>query len=373
MQRVIVSVINDLSTDQRVHKTCHSLHKNGFEVLLIGRKQKKSLPLSKRVYKTQRMQLIFEKGPLFYMEYQMRLLLLLLFTKSPILYANDLDTLLPNFIASKIKKSKLIYDTHELFCEVPELKHTPIKRFIWKKTEAFIFPKLQCVFSVNDSIANIYSKEYNVPVHVIKNAPLMNSLSSFSVSKNDLKIAEDSMIILLQGAGINTNRGAEEAVMAMQHVNKAVLLIVGDGDVLTKLKAMVQHLKLDNKVLFIGKVPFEKLSAYTQLANIGLSLDKNTNMNYCYSLPNKVFDYIHAGVPILASDITEVKKIISFYNIGTFIENHSPQHIAQILNKLLANKTQLLQWKQNTLKAKACLNWEIEEQKLIQHLNSFLF
>ena len=372
MQRVIVSVINDLSTDQRVHKICNSLHENGCEVLLVGRKQKKSIPLNKRAYKTRRMILLFEKGPFFYMEFQMRLFFLLIFKKSSILYANDLDTLLPNFIVSKIKKSKLIYDTHELFCEVPELLNKPIKRYIWKKIEAFIFPKLKCVFTVNDSIAKIYSKEYNIPVHVIRNVPAINFENTFSINKKLLKIDDDAKIILMQGAGINIDRGAEEAVTAMQYVNNAILLIIGDGDVLNKLKEITAHLKLNNKVFFIGKIPFEELNAYTKLADIGLSLDKNTNMNYRFSLPNKIFDYIHAGVPILASDVEEVRKIITNYQIGTFIENHSPQHIASVLNKLLANEAKLLEWKLNTIKAKAEFNWESEEKKLMQHLYCFL-
>ena len=130
MQRVIVSVINDLSTDQRVHKVCCTLHKIGYKVILVGRKQRNSIPLTKRDYETKRMFLLFEKGILFYAEYQFRLFLFLLFNKSDILYSNDLDTLLPNYLISRIKKKILIYDTHELFCEVPELQNHPLKKRI---------------------------------------------------------------------------------------------------------------------------------------------------------------------------------------------------------------------------------------------------
>ena len=132
MKRVIVSVINDLSTDQRVHKVCTTLFKLGYDVTLVGRRQRKSLPLEKRDYKTKRMFLLFEKGPLFYLEFQRRLFRYLLFHKADVLVANDLDTLLPNYLISKLKGSNLVYDSHELFCEVPELQSNPTKKKLWK-------------------------------------------------------------------------------------------------------------------------------------------------------------------------------------------------------------------------------------------------
>ena len=134
MQRVVVSVTNDLSTDKRVHKICSTLQKNGFDVLLLGRKKNNSIELLPRSYDTRRMNLFFEKGALFYAEFQLRLFLILLFEKYSVLYANDLDTLLPNYLSSIIKKKLLIYDTHELFCEVPELQNRPYKKKIWQTT-----------------------------------------------------------------------------------------------------------------------------------------------------------------------------------------------------------------------------------------------
>ena len=114
MKRILISVTNDLATDQRVHKVCETLQEFGFEILLIGRKLPNSLPVN-RNYKTTRMNLIFNKGFLFYTEYNLRLFLKLLFTKKDILLANDLDTLLPNFLISRIQNTKLVYDSHELF------------------------------------------------------------------------------------------------------------------------------------------------------------------------------------------------------------------------------------------------------------------
>lgn len=373
MKQAIVSVINDLSTDQRVHKVCNTLHKLGFEVILVGRKQRNSLPLAKRNYSTKRMFLLFEKGPLFYFEYQVRLFWYLLFHKADVLVSNDLDTLLPNYLISKLRSSTIVYDSHELFCEVPELQNKPIKKNIWKSIERWIFPKLKYVFTVNDSIANIYKDEYHVEVNVVRNIPLRSNQNTIEkVSREALGLPTDKKIILLQGAGINIDRGAEEAVQAMQYVNDAVLLIIGNGDVIDILKKMVFDLKLSTKVKFIEKVPFEKLVQYTHHADIGLTLDKDTNINYRYSLPNKLFDYLHAGVPVLASDLVEVKKIIDQYGVGDCIENHSPQHIADKLNRILSDDTTLENWKKNTTIVANSLNWEQEELKLIEVYTKFL-
>ena len=373
MKRAIVSVINDLSTDQRVHKVCNTLQHLGFEVTLVGRKQQLSLPLAKRNYTTKRMFLLFEKGPIFYAEYHLRLFFYLLFHKADVLVSNDLDTLLPNYLISKLKTSNLVYDTHELFCEVPELQANPTKKKIWKRIETRIFPKLKHVFTVNDSIAKIYKDEYKVEVKVIRNVPLLaNQTNVVKASKQELGIPNDKKVIVLQGAGINMDRGAEEAVQAMQYVNDTILLIIGTGDVISVLKQMVTGLRLDSKVKFVGKVPLEKLMQYTQHADIGLTLDKDTNINYRYSLPNKLFDYIHAGVPVLASDLVEVKKIIQQYKIGDCIENHTPQHIADKLNSMLNDEVRLQIWKKNAKIAAIQLNWDNEELKLVEIYKRFL-
>ncbi|MBS3739705.1 MAG: glycosyltransferase, partial [Psychroflexus sp.] len=160
MKRVIVAVTNDLVTDQRVHKVCQFLERTGFDVLLVGRKQRKSLPLEKRSYRTARMKLLFESGPLFYAEYNMRLFLFQLFHRSHLLVANDLDTLLATWLASRIQGNPVVYDAHEYYCGTPELVTRPFVQSIWRSIERWIFPKLKDVITVNGSIASLYEKEY---------------------------------------------------------------------------------------------------------------------------------------------------------------------------------------------------------------------
>ena len=369
MKKVIVSVTNDLVSDQRVHKVCTTLTNMGFEVLLVGRKLANSPGLEKRVYKTKRMRMLFTKGPLFYAEYNKRLLLLLIFRGFDLLVSNDLDTLLANYLASKLKSKPLVYDSHEYFTEVPELKGRIAKK-IWERIEAWIFPKLKDIITVNKSIADLYEKKYGKELKVVRNIPF-RSLSSEVLTKADLEIDEQKRIIILQGAGINVDRGAEEAVLAMKYVENAVLLIVGSGDVLELLKTMVVENRLTEKVRFIPRQPLDKLYGYTALADVGLSLDKDTNLNYRFSLPNKIFDYIQCGTPVLASDLPEVKNIIQSFNVGVIITEHSPESIAKSLNTMLSNNFKTSH-KGQLQRAAQELVWENEEKVLHEIYTKYL-
>ncbi len=362
-KKVIVSVINDLVTDQRVKKVCSTLYTMGFEVILVGRILPDSIAMDDRPYKIHRMWLFFRKGPLFYVEYQWRLLLFLFFHRAQLLVSNDLDTLLPNYLVGRIKKIPLVYDSHEYFTEVPELVASPIKQKIWKSIERWIFPKLKDVFTVNDSIARLFEKDYGIRPVVVRNVPPMRKIEK-TVSRQELGLPDDKKILIMQGSGINIDRGAEEMVEAMQYLDNVLLLIIGGGDVIEILKQKVKQLGLENRVVIKGKLPYEKLMQYTANADLGLSLDKNTNINYRFSLPNKVFDYLQAGIPVLVSNLVEIRKIIERYDVGYCIANHNPVEIAEKTQEILNNQLLMDRWKNNVIFAAMELNWENESDVL---------
>jgi len=359
----IVCVTNDLSTDQRVHKTCMTLQKCGYWVIETGRLLPESLPLE-RSYFTLRRKLWFRKGPLFYAEFNIRLFLYLMSANVDLIFANDLDTLPAAWLASKIRNKHLIYDTHEYFTETPELANRPRIQAIWKAIEDYLFPKLTDILTVNTSIAKLYGDKYNKTVHVSRNIPLTFSPERLK-SRKELDLPENKRILILQGTGINIQRGAEEAVEAMQFIENCILLIVGSGDVFPTLKEMVTNFKLENKVIFKAKIPFTELRQYTINSDLGLAIDKDTNLNYHFSLPNKLFDYIHSGIPTLSSGLIELKQIIDKYNIGYYIQNHDPKHIAEVINEIFASAELYNIVKKNTIKAKEELCWENEEKVLV--------
>ncbi len=351
-------MINDLSTDQRVHRHCTLLHQHGYDVLLVGRVTSKSVPLDARPYRMYRMVLPFERGPLFYASYNMALFFQLLVRRADLLFSNDLDTLLPNYLVSKLKRVPLIYDSHEFFTEVPELVHRPKVQRIWRSIEKAILPKLRFTLTVNASIAELYRQLYGIRMKVLRNVPMAASVLQPS-SREALGLPSDKKLIILQGSGINMHRGAEEAVEAMKYVDGAVLLILGSGDVVPLLKQRVQQLGIQQKVVFKDRMPYGQMMQHTQLADLGLSLDKDTNVNYRYSLPNKLFDYIQAGIPVLGSDLVEVKRIIEHYDVGEIAVSFEPQKLANQMKRMLTSE-KVPAWKANAREASHVLNWEKE-------------
>jgi len=286
-----------------------------------------------------RMRLLFGKGPCFYAEYNFRLLLFLMFRRVHIYLSNDLDTLMANFIASRIRRKELVYDSHEYYTETPELVNRKSVQKIWKGIEKWIFPKLKTVYTVNESIASLFREKYKVKVEVIRNLPYRQEYKQ-EKSRTELGLPEDRNIILLQGAGINIQRGTEEMVEAMKFIENSVFVIIGGGDVLPLLKQQVIDMELGEKVRFIPKMPFKELYQYTVHADLAVTLDKDTNINYRFSLPNKVFDYIQARVPVLASDLVEIKQVVTNYKIGRVIDTHEPAKIAETIKQMLLDKAQ---------------------------------
>jgi glycosyltransferase involved in cell wall biosynthesis len=192
-------------------------------------------------------------------------------------------------------------------------------------------------------------------------------MHSFPIkTRKELNLPADKKILLFQGAGINIDRGGEEMLLAMNYLEGVLLLFIGGGDVVATLKKMTTDQHLGEKVRFLPRLPLDELRSYTTVADIGLSLDKDTNINYRYSLPNKIFDYIHAGLPVLSSDLTELKKIVIGYNIGLIAEQHDPVYLAGKVREMLADEKRFDTWKENLKLAAAELCWEKEEGKLLQ-------
>ena len=362
-QKVIVIASNDLRTDQRIRKMCNSIINLGNEVELVGRLKSDSKSLD-RQYKTKRFKLLFNKGALFYAELNIRLFFYLLFSKADRIHANDLDTLLPAFIVSKIRNKPLVYDTHEIFTEVPEIQNRWVKK-VWVAIENWIFPKLENVITVNKSISKFYKNKFDKNnIAVIRNIP-ERKLNIKKTNRNSLNLPEDKFIVIVQGTGINVDRGTEELILSLKILDNILLLIIGSGGAISDLKIMVKKNDLKNKVRFMERLPFEEMMQYTINADLGITLDKPTSLNYKYSLPNKLFDYIRAGIPVLASNLIEVKHIVEEYNIGIVVSSVNPEEIAIAIEtyreKGDAYKSEI---KTNLLKASDELQWEKDAEVL---------
>ena len=324
MKRLVFTVTNDLNYDQRMIRICASLSSAGYHVTLVGRRQRKSVALQTKSFHQKRLGCFFETGKAFYIEYNLRLLFYLLFKKADLICAIDLDTILPCYFISKIKRTKRVYDAHELFCEMKEIVSRPVIYKVWKRIERFTVPKFKYGYTVNQFIADEFKKMYESNYEVIRNMPVLK----------DLAIPQKKEKYIFYQGAVNEGRSFETLIPAFNQI-EIPLLIAGDGNFMKQAIALVKENSLDDKIKFLGKLTPEKLYDYTIHAWIGVTLFEKTGASNYYSLANRFFDYLHAGVPQLCVEYPAYIDLNKKYNIAVLIKDLSSQSIAAALNKLL--------------------------------------
>ncbi len=357
MIKIILAVTNDIVTDNRLHKVTSTLTKNGYHATIVGRRFKYSKPMEKRAYYTRRFRLWFNKSVLFYANYNLRLFLYLLKVPVHIIVSNDLDTLPACWLAAKIRKKVLVFDSHEMFTEVPELVNRPLIRNAWKFLERLLVPGIDFGYTVSGPIQDYYRNKYN------KNFKLIRNVGYF---RHDLIYKEDynQTILIYQGA-VNIGRGIELMIDSIKYLEDAQLWIVGAGDILDDLRQLVVEKNLEERVLFKGRIPFDELWKYTIKAHVGFSLEEDLGLNYRYALPNKLFDYVQARVPVIVSDLPEMKKVVQSYETGLVLKERTPRHLAELIDEIRTNDDLNGNFKQKIELASRELCWEREEEVLI--------
>ena len=358
---IVLTVINDLVTDQRVHRTAQAFHDEELRVLVIGRLLPGSQELN-REYDVKRMKLNFVNGKLFYLEYTLRLFWHLIFIQTKIFYANDLDTLLPVFLISRLKNRKLIYDTHEYFTQVPELLKRPLTRFIWERLESFLFPKIKTIITVNEAIASEYQNKYGKKVQVVRNVPLALNLK---YNWESIEKRFYDKILLYQGA-INVGRGIELMIDAMEYLPEYTLWIVGTGDLYQELVEKTNPKPWNSRVIFRGQIPFESLKDITCQATLGFSLEEDLGLNYRFSTPNKVYDYIQSYVPIIGSNLPLIKSTIMENEVGYILYDRNPKDLAKLILSINLNEYKKLT--ESCYRAAQKFIWQKEREKLYRLL-----
>jgi glycosyltransferase involved in cell wall biosynthesis len=285
-------------------------------------------------------------GPLFYLEYQVRLWFALKRLRPDVYLANDLDTLAPNVWWAMRRSKPLVYDSHEYYLGAPELESRPVVQRLWRIVERYGVPRTDFRVTVNQSIADQYTREYGGTWDVVRNVPLLTELpwgpdgewpdaaERQQAVRAELGLPADKTLWILQGAGINVDRGAEELVEAASQCPDVELVVVGSGDAIPQLQ---QHASAKGwtNVRFVGRVPREELQRYTQAADLGFSLDKPKSQNYRWSLPNKLFDYFQAGIPVVAGDLVEVARVVREAGAGTVLEQLTPQSVIDAARALM--------------------------------------
>ncbi len=359
-KNIFVAVTNDVSTDYRVHKVSNYLVDKGYSVTVYGRVLPNTIPVS-RAYTILRKKHWFNHNFLFYAEFNIRLFFTLLFKKIDIILANDLDTLPACFFASRIKKITLVYDSHELFSEGPELQERKFVQRFWRKLEDYFLPKIKNSYTVSQSIVSFYHTKYKNNMGLVRNIPLKQDV----LETEEVCFPTQRKTILYQGV-LNPGRGLKPMIKALHLLENFDLIIIGYGKVEQTLKQFVAEEKMQHRVHFLGRISREKLFNYTKKATLGMVLEEPLGLSFTYALPNKLFDYIHAELPIIAGNLPEVVRIVKNYKVGVVVEDYTPKSIAKAVIELESNKQLLAQIKENQQKAKEILCWEKEQLKLAQ-------
>lgn len=354
-KKVLASAFSNLYTDQRIEKVCRTLFEHDFEVELIGNDWGGAEEMQ-RPYPFSRITLHTKTLKMAYFEFNVKLYkhLLAKADQHTILLANDLDALLPNYLVSKKLNIPLVFDSHEIFSEMPAVQGRFTQK-IWRFLQARLLPNIKYMMTASHSYANWFQKKYGVHAVVVQNAPRKYFVTQ-SLPENNPKI------ILYQGV-INPFRGIDKAILAMHHLDHVIFKIAGDGPRRKEYEELVIAENLQDKVQFLGKLLPQYLKQITLTADVGMSIEENAGESYQFSLPNKVLDCIQARVPLILAQLPEMQNIKNQFNIGELIKDHQPKNIADAISKVLQNGRK--NYLEELDKAAEQLCWENEETKIV--------
>ena len=355
--RIICTVTNDLNYDQRMIRICSTLVEAGYEVLLVGRQKADSKPLRQQNFQQHRLTCYFEKGKFFYLEYNIRLMFFLFGQQVDVINSIDLDSLLSGVIVGRLRGKKVVYDAHEYYTEVPELVNRPMTQAIWKFIANACIPRVDMAYTVCESLSKIFEQKYKKSFSVVRNVPFVRAFAAAN--------APQEHHILYQGA-LNEGRGLEQMIESMAYISDACLWLAGEGDLSKALRHLVQTKGLNERVKFLGYLSPEALWEVTQNATIGINLLENKGLSYYYSLANKAFDYIQAGIPSINMNFPEYQLINEQYATFVLIDDLEVETIANATNQLLKDHHYYQQIKENCSIARKELNWSKEKKKLLE-------
>ncbi|KWW31323.1 MAG: glycosyl transferase group 1 [bacterium P3] len=372
---IVMVVSNDLVTDRRVARSCASLHEAGYRVTLVGRRFDSAVPPC-RPYRVLCLRLLFRRGACYYGELNIRLLWWMLWHRADLYYANDTDTLAACYCAARLRRKAILFDAHELFPEVPELVHRPRVRWVWQRLEDYVLPRIGsrvqgAVVTVSQSIAEHYRQRYGLDVGVVRNVPERCAADSGTMPAVNL---HGRRMLLYQGA-VNVGRCVDWYIDAMEHLDDCQLVVAGVGDLYDNLLHYAASVPWHERITFLGRLDPASLRALTPRAALGLVLMENLGLNYYYSLPNRIGDFVAADVPVVASDFPELRRVVSAYGIGMLVDVSRPPDSRQLAAQLRA----ALRWRDSLgpdeLRrrfdaASADLSWENDKKNLLESVDT---
>jgi len=288
--------------------------------------------------------------------------------KPDIYHSFDLKTLPLAYFVSRINRSKLIYDSRELYVESMRDKELPkVYKRIMTSVERFLIKRVDGIIVVSDARADILVQRYGIkrPTVIFNCAPYKEYRKT-TIIRDLLNIKDDKRIVLYQGI-ISRGRGLENLVSAARYLDDAVVVLIGDGNLKGELIRKVKEEDLEEKVKFIDAVPYEELLDYTMSADLGVHPIQNTCLNHYYCAPNKLFEYLMAGLPVAVSNFPDMRRIVENEGVGETFDPEDPKDIARVINNILNDEEKYNIMSGNALKiAKERYNWEMESRKMLE-------
>ena len=383
---VLMVVLNNVLSDSRVKREANALSELDYDVKILGLKKTDKDVVNSIYNRKIQVSLIqlFSKnilpnnsfGWIFkYFEFLIKCILKTVFINPDIIHSHDLDALLPGYLASKITKAKLIYDSHELFTETSDLRKKRISQ-IWKIIERLLIKRVDCVIAANESRSTIMYKEYGAlsKPNVILNIP--NKEIQLDQNSKKIDILENNTIkkmkIVLYQGKMDSARNIEKLILSVKYWNdNLILLLIGSIslDYKQELDKIISSNSISEKVLFHEPVNSDILLNYTSKAHIGIVIYKNTSRNNYYCAPNKLFEYASVGKPIAGCNFPEVKKVITSYQIGELFDPENPESIAHSVNMISSNYSKYSN-PNNFQKLFRVVNWDIQKDNLKKIYNN---
>lgn len=364
---ICMAVFGDLRFDYRIFREAQCLRQAGHHLSIVS-SSFSSVPLQGweafdlRLIPIDRSRSLRISYPAFWKQARQ----LLLDARADVYHAHDLDTLGPAAFAARRRDVPLVYDSHEFWIEQSSLVGRPLIRNFWALLERRLIRRVHRTITVSTSIARALQERYNLEqVAVVRNLPIYRPPVQSDRIRTELQLAAGRPVVLYQG-GFLTDNGLAEQIDAVAGLREDLaFVLIGDGPREFALKERVRNSSLEHKVYFISRVPFGELHSYTCSADLGLCLIKGTGKSFYYSMPNKLFEYLMAGLPVLTSDFPEMRAVVEESGAGAVA---NPQDLGEVREKIrsfLMDPTRCRLYRQAALAAARHYNWEQEAPKLL--------
>lgn len=356
IHRIVMAATNDLATDRRVQRHATALREAGYEVVTMGRDGescKADIAVGTR----------HRRGWRFYAEYNRQIAKRLRGEHFDVVWANDSDTLPGCHAAARRMKARLVLDAHELFPEVPEIQRKPLVKWVWRTVERQLFPRCDAMLTVCRSVADHYRRTLGVEMAVVRNVPGKGEAGMPADPASGAR--HPALKTLLYQGAVNLGRGVDWAIDALEWLPCCRLVVAGGGDLLEQMKAYAASRPWADRVLFLGRLMPDELTVLTRQADVGLVMLEDMGLSYHYALPNRVGDFVDAGVPMVVSDLPEMAAVVRRFDVGEVIESgewSNAEALAKAVRKVLARGKENYDFAE----ARADMDWDKEKLKLIE-------